>query len=47
MFYAIVVGLVSLVLPLGIQTTMELISGGVFFSSVYVLIGGVIIRGLC
>lgn len=43
LFYAIVVGLVSLVLPLGIQTTMELISGGVFFSSVYVLIGGVIV----
>lgn len=46
MFYAIVVGLVSLVLPLGIQTTMELISGGVFFSSVYVLIGGVIVGTL-
>jgi ABC-type bacteriocin/lantibiotic exporter with double-glycine peptidase domain len=42
LFYAVVVGLISLVLPLGIQTTMELISGGVFFSSVYVLIGGVI-----
>jgi ABC-type bacteriocin/lantibiotic exporter with double-glycine peptidase domain len=46
LFYAIVVGLVSLVLPLGIQTTMELISGGVFFSSVYVLIGGVIVGTL-
>lgn len=43
LFYAIVVGLISLVLPLGIQTTMELISGGVFFSSVYILIGAVII----
>jgi ABC-type bacteriocin/lantibiotic exporter with double-glycine peptidase domain len=41
-FYAIIVGLISLVLPLGIQTTMELISGGLFFSSVYILIGGVI-----
>jgi ABC-type bacteriocin/lantibiotic exporter with double-glycine peptidase domain len=46
LFYAIVVGLISLVLPLGIQTTMELISGGVFYSSVYVLIGGVIIGTL-
>lgn len=46
LFYAIVVGLISLVLPLGIQTTMELISGGVFFSSVYVLIGGVIVGTL-
>ncbi|MBX2961047.1 MAG: ATP-binding cassette domain-containing protein [Cyclobacteriaceae bacterium] len=42
-FYAIVTGLISLVLPLGIQATVELISGGVFFSSVYVLIGIVII----
>jgi ABC-type bacteriocin/lantibiotic exporter with double-glycine peptidase domain len=46
LFYATVVGLISLVLPLGIQTTMELISGGVFFSSVYVLIGGVIVGTL-
>lgn len=46
LFYAIIVGLISLVLPLGIQTTMELISGGVFFSSVYVLIGGVIVGTL-
>jgi ABC-type bacteriocin/lantibiotic exporter with double-glycine peptidase domain len=37
-FYAFVVGGLGLVLPLGIQTTIELISGGVFFSSVYVLI---------
>lgn len=48
-FYAIIVGLIGLILPLGIQTTVELISGGVFFSSVYVLIGiviaGVIIAG--
>ncbi len=48
-FYAIFAGLISLVLPLGIQTTIELISGGVFFSSVYVLIGiiilGVLIGG--
>jgi ABC-type bacteriocin/lantibiotic exporter with double-glycine peptidase domain len=42
-FYAIVTGLLSLVLPLGIQATVELISGGVFFSSVYVLISIVIL----
>jgi ABC-type bacteriocin/lantibiotic exporter with double-glycine peptidase domain len=42
-FYAILIGLISLVIPLGIQTTVELISGGVFFSSVYVLIGLVIL----
>lgn len=43
LFYSVVVGLLSLVLPLGIQTTVELVSGGVFFSSVYVLIGVVIL----
>lgn len=42
-FYALIAGLISLVLPLGIQTTVELISGGVFFSSVYVLIAIIII----
>lgn len=40
--YALFVGLLSLVLPLGLQTIVELISGGVFFSSVYVLISLVI-----
>jgi ABC-type bacteriocin/lantibiotic exporter with double-glycine peptidase domain len=49
-FYSIVIGLLGLVLPLGIQTTVELISGGVFFSSVYLLIGivilGVLIGGI-
>lgn len=49
-FYALVAGLLSLVLPLGIQATIELISGGVFFSSVYVLIAivilGVIVGGI-
>ncbi|MCK6616970.1 MAG: ATP-binding cassette domain-containing protein [Cyclobacteriaceae bacterium] len=49
-FYALIAGLISLVLPLGIQATIELISGGVFFSSVYVLIGivilGVIVGGV-
>ncbi len=43
LFYALLVGFVSLALPLGIQTTVELISGGVFFSSVYVMIGLVIV----
>jgi len=42
-FYAIIIGLISLVIPLGIQTTVELISGGVFFSSVYLLIALVIL----
>ncbi|MGE0586933.1 MAG: peptidase domain-containing ABC transporter [Cyclobacteriaceae bacterium] len=42
-FYAIIVGLISLVIPLGIQTTTELISGGVFFSSIYLLIGLIIV----
>lgn len=41
--YSIIIGLVSLILPLGLQTTVELISGGVFFSSVYILIGLVIV----
>lgn len=43
LFYSVIIGLLGLVLPLGIQTTVELISGGVFFSSVYVLIAIVII----
>lgn len=43
LLYAILIGLIGLVVPLGIQTTIELISGGVFFSSVYVLITLVII----
>jgi len=43
LFYAIIIGLFSLILPLGIQSTIELISGGVFFSSVYILIAIVIV----
>lgn len=43
LFYAILIGLISLVIPLGIQTTVELVSGGVFFSSVYLLITLVIL----
>lgn len=50
LFYAVVVGLISLIVPLGIQTTVELISGGVIFSSVYLMIGlvivGVIVSGV-
>ncbi|HCW08506.1 MAG TPA: xenobiotic-transporting ATPase, partial [Cytophagales bacterium] len=42
-FFAVVVGFISLILPLGIQTTVELVSGGVIFSSVYVMIGLVIV----
>ncbi|MFY0686271.1 MAG: ATP-binding cassette domain-containing protein [Cyclobacteriaceae bacterium] len=41
-FYAVLIGLISLTLPVGIQATVSLISGGVVFSSVYVLIGLVI-----
>lgn len=48
--YAIVAGLISLSLPLGIQAVFNLVSGGMVFSSVYVLIAlviiGVIISGL-
>ncbi|MBI3218988.1 MAG: ATP-binding cassette domain-containing protein [Bacteroidetes bacterium] len=43
LFYALVVGLISLIVPLGIQTTVELISGGVIFSSVYLMIALVIV----
>ncbi|WP_420316434.1 peptidase domain-containing ABC transporter [Ekhidna sp.] len=41
--YAALIGLVSLTLPLGIQAAVELISGGVVFSSVYLLIGLIIL----
>ncbi len=41
--YAVFIGLISLTLPLGIQATVSLISGGVFFSSVYILIALVIL----
>ena len=48
--YAVVVGIISLSLPLGIQAIIGLVSGGLAFSSVYVLIGvvilGVIISGM-
>ncbi|MEQ9218638.1 MAG: ABC transporter ATP-binding protein [Cyclobacteriaceae bacterium] len=41
--YAALIGLLGLTLPLGIQAAVELISGGVIFSSVYVLIGFIIV----
>lgn len=41
--YAMIIGVTSLILPLGIQAAIELISGGVFFSSVYFLITIIII----
>ncbi|WP_420150433.1 ABC transporter transmembrane domain-containing protein [Spirosoma sp.] len=48
--YAFVTGLISLSLPLGIQAVFNLVSGGLVFSSVYVLIGlvilGVLVTGL-
>ncbi len=48
--YAIVVGMISLTLPLGIQAIIGLVSGGLVFSSVYVLITvvilGVVITGI-
>lgn len=48
--YAIVTGLISLSLPLGIQAVFNLVSGGVVFSSVYVMIalttGGALVAGL-
>ncbi|TAG75620.1 MAG: hypothetical protein EAZ26_00260, partial [Runella slithyformis] len=42
-FYAIVVGLISLVLPLGVQAIFNLVSSGMVFSSVYVLMGLVLV----
>lgn len=48
--YALVTGLISLSLPLGIQAVFNLVSGGLLFSSVYLLIGlvilGVLMTGL-
>ncbi|RYC70221.1 MULTISPECIES: ABC transporter transmembrane domain-containing protein [Spirosoma] len=48
--YALVTGLISLSLPLGIQAVFNLVSGGLVFSSVYLLIGlvilGVLLSGL-
>ncbi|WP_373516022.1 peptidase domain-containing ABC transporter [Persicitalea sp.] len=48
--YAIVIGLITLSLPLGVQAIINLISGGMVFSSVYLLlfvvIGGVLVSGI-
>ena len=44
--YAVIIGISSLILPLGIQAAIELISGGVVFSSIYLLIGFIIIAVL-
>lgn len=41
--YAAFIGIVSLTLPLGIQATVELVSGGVVFSSIYLLIALVLL----
>ncbi|MFY0653588.1 MAG: ATP-binding cassette domain-containing protein [Cyclobacteriaceae bacterium] len=41
--YALIIGVSSLVLPLSIQAAIELISGGVFFSSIYFLIAVIIL----
>lgn len=42
-FYAVVVGLISLILPLGVQAIFSLVSSGSVFSSVYVLMGLVVL----
>jgi ABC-type bacteriocin/lantibiotic exporter with double-glycine peptidase domain len=42
-FFAVVVGLISLVLPLGVQAIFGLVSSGSIFSSVYVLMALVIL----
>ncbi|MFN4144669.1 MAG: peptidase domain-containing ABC transporter [Runella sp.] len=42
-FYAIVVGLVSLILPLGVSSIFGLVASGMVFSSVYVLMGLVLL----
>lgn len=43
LFYSVIIGITSLVLPVGIQNMVELVSGGVFFSSIYILIGMIIL----
>lgn len=43
LFYSVIIGLTGLILPVGIQNIVQLISGGVFFSSIYVLTGAVIL----
>lgn len=41
--YAILIGSISLALPLGIQAIIGFVQGGVYFSSIYILIGLVIL----
>ncbi|MGB0521690.1 MAG: peptidase domain-containing ABC transporter [Flammeovirgaceae bacterium] len=42
-FYSVLIAAISLTLPVGVQSIMELISGGVFFSSIVLLMGIVIV----
>jgi len=42
-FYAVIVGVISLSLPLGIQSVISLVSGGMLFDSVIVLISIVVL----
>lgn len=41
--YALLIGAISLVLPLGIQAIIGMVQGGLYFSSIYVLIALVIV----
>jgi ABC-type bacteriocin/lantibiotic exporter with double-glycine peptidase domain len=45
-FYAVIVGVISLSLPLGIQSVISLVSGGMLFDSVIVLII-IVVLGVC
>jgi ABC-type bacteriocin/lantibiotic exporter with double-glycine peptidase domain len=42
-FYAIIISFISLSLPVGIQSIIEMISGGVFFNAIVILIALVIV----
>lgn len=42
-FYAVIIAGISLTLPLGVQAIMELVSGGVIFSSIVLIIAFVIV----
>ncbi|HMP99219.1 MAG TPA: ABC transporter ATP-binding protein [Cyclobacteriaceae bacterium] len=41
--YAMFIGLISLVIPVGFQTIIEFVSGGLVFASLYILISAVIV----
>lgn len=49
-FYSILIALIGLTVPVGVQSIMELISGGVFFSSIVILMAivilGVLVAGI-